>query len=106
MSIRTSVAALAAALLLAAGVARASDENELNVTASSAAPDAPQAEPRDDARDADDARAKHTRCVRETGTRLPRRSCLPGRVYTQEDLRSTGRTDVGQALRMLDPSIR
>ena len=29
-----------------------------------------------------------------------------GRVYTQDDLRSTGQVDIAQALRMLDPSIR
>ena len=55
-------------------------------------------------------------CLRETGTliraRRPARSnerCPShqfGRVYTQDDLRSTGQADIAQALRMLDPSIR
>ncbi|MDQ3287966.1 MAG: hypothetical protein M3Q42_06830 [Pseudomonadota bacterium] len=29
-----------------------------------------------------------------------------GRVYTREDIRSTGETDLAEALRKLDPSIR
>ena len=54
-------------------------------------------------------------CLRETGTMIrPRRAradgrCLSyqaGRVYTNDDLRNTGQTDVVQALRMLDPAIR
>ncbi|HYE85373.1 MAG TPA: hypothetical protein VEA16_03385 [Vicinamibacterales bacterium] len=46
-------------------------------------------------------------CVRETGTRVHQsRQCQPGRVYTQEDLRRTGATDVADALRRLDPAIQ
>ncbi|GAB6195126.1 hypothetical protein [Lysobacter xanthus] len=56
-------------------------------------------------------------CLRETGSRIrprdsarggPRARCLAGngRVYTQDDLRGTGQTDLNEALRMLDPSIR
>ena len=54
-------------------------------------------------------------CLRETGTLIRTRRAARagercpshqfGRVYTQEDLRSTGQTDIAQALRMLDPSI-
>lgn len=55
-------------------------------------------------------------CLRETGTRIRSRaprpgardtcpSVLPGRVYTQDDLRSTGEVDIADALRRLDPSI-
>ncbi|MGY4515445.1 hypothetical protein [Lysobacter sp. HA18] len=56
----------------------------------------------------------HPNCLRETGTLIRARSrsgnqgCAnhgPGRVYTQDDLRSTGQTDIADALRMLDPSI-
>jgi len=55
-------------------------------------------------------------CLRSTGTRIRPRatgasrgrctSFFNGRVYTQDDLRSTGEVDIAQALRMLDPSIR
>ncbi|MBB5016672.1 hypothetical protein [Rehaibacterium terrae] len=49
--------------------------------------------------------AKSPLCVRETGTRLPRRACLPGRSYDREDLLRTGATDIGDALRRLDPAV-
>lgn len=67
-------------------------------------------------------------CVRYTGSRvvssriqrraradptdevgeLDRDGCVAanGRVYSREDLRRTGQTDIADALRMLDPSIR
>lgn len=64
-------------------------------------------------------------CIRYTGTRIVRRAperdatddkvgeldrddcvAIGGRVYSQEDLRRTGKTDVADALRMLDPAIR
>lgn len=52
-------------------------------------------------------------CVRYTGSRIPRSrmdqsDCVisNGRVYSREDLRRTGQTDIGDALRMLDPAIR
>ena len=53
-------------------------------------------------------------CLRETGTLIRARGsrdakgCIPGatgRAYTQDDLRSTGQTDIASALRMLDPAI-
>jgi hypothetical protein len=49
-------------------------------------------------------------CVDNTGTRLPnvdQSHCVGfGRSWTYSDIRSTGQTDVGQALRDLDPSVR
>lgn len=61
-------------------------------------------------------------CLRHTGSRIQvraptpgnddsrtsRRDCLAanGRVYTRADIDGTGRTDIGEALRALDPSIR
>lgn len=50
-------------------------------------------------------------CVRSTGSHLPPpkgQSCLPvmGRSYSQQDIQNTGANDIGQALRMLDPSVR
>ncbi len=32
-------------------------------------------------------------------------SASPGRTYSEDDIRNTGQTDLGQALKMLDPSI-
>lgn len=49
-------------------------------------------------------------CIRDTGSHIPppKGQCLPvaGRSYSQEDIRRTGETNVGQALQMLDPSVR
>ncbi|MDQ3287969.1 MAG: hypothetical protein M3Q42_06845 [Pseudomonadota bacterium] len=53
-------------------------------------------------------------CLRHTGTRIAQRNrpgdkpCVPrnGRVYTRDDIDSTGAVELSEALRMLDPSIR
>jgi hypothetical protein len=57
-------------------------------------------------------------CIKETGTRIKqaaraesdksRRDCVAGggRVYTRSDIETTGRVDLADALRALDPSIR
>ncbi len=53
-------------------------------------------------------------CLRQTGSRItPRpdkqgRKCVnaPGRSYSKDDLDRTGATDVAEALRRLDPSVR
>jgi hypothetical protein len=47
-------------------------------------------------------------CVADTATRIPVRpgECAAfGRTWTQQDLKSTGATDVGQGLSLLDPSL-
>lgn len=49
-------------------------------------------------------------CARDTGSRIERpddKACgaEPGRTYTQQELEDTGRLDVGEALRQLDPRI-
>ena len=53
-------------------------------------------------------------CLRSTGTRIINRRdtrnaqrCVAanGRVYSRDDLRDTGRVDMADALRALDPSI-
>lgn len=63
-------------------------------------------------------------CIRYTGTRIVRKAperdatadkvdeldrddcvAVGGRVYSQEDLRRTGHTNVADALRVLDPAI-
>ncbi len=57
------------------------------------------------------AEAKPTRhdCLRETGSRIKRKGddCLnvPGRSYGQDEISETGRTNLGDALRQIDPSI-
>jgi hypothetical protein len=47
-------------------------------------------------------------CVADTGTRIPvsPSDCAgPGRVWTDQDVKSTGATDAAQALRQLDPTV-
>jgi hypothetical protein len=47
-------------------------------------------------------------CVPETASRIPQKdsACAGfGRTWTGTDLQRTGQQDVGQALKMLDPSI-
>lgn len=58
-------------------------------------------------------------CISDTGTRIKKRAervesdtagkaCVAagGRVYTRGDIQGTGRVDLADALRALDPSIR
>ncbi len=71
-----------------------------------------------DARTAEIAAGDNTQtedrlCPRETGSRIvtrakdDRKRCNTfGRVYTSDDLQRTGASNVGDALRTLDPSIR
>lgn len=61
----------------------------------------------------DKAQAEDRLCPRETGSRIAtgtkddRKRCNTfGRVYTSDDLQRTGASNVGDALRTLDPSIR
>ena len=47
-------------------------------------------------------------CVSNTATRIPMSpaECAAfGRVWTEQDVKSTGATDSAQALRLLDPSV-
>ncbi len=57
---------------------------------------------------------KDRNCLRHTGTRITHRTSSDkdricsngrGRVYTRDDLDRTGRIDIADALRALDPSI-
>lgn len=54
--------------------------------------------------------AKRRLCPDQTATRIKHRKgaeCMsPGRVYTREDLDSTGAVDTAEALGRLDPSLR
>ena len=43
-------------------------------------------------------------CV-ETGSRIPGDCGAIGRGYNQRDIRTTGQTDAGSAIRMLDSSV-
>ena len=91
----------------------------LPVFAQDAAPAAAPAQPASQpaaARTQDDDAAVDRFCLRETGSLIRRRAAKadgrtcasgqPGRVYTQDDLRSTGEVDIANALRRLDPAIR
>lgn len=47
-------------------------------------------------------------CVSKTATRIPMSptECAAfGRVWTEQDIKTTGATDSAQALRLLDPSV-
>ena len=71
-----------------------------------------------DAKDQNADRLSDRNCLRSTGSLVTTRynarverekqKCIAanGRSYTQEDLRDTGATDIGDALRRLDPSVR
>jgi hypothetical protein len=47
---------------------------------------------------------QQTGCV-GTGSRIPSDCGGIGRQYNQRDIRTTGQTEAGPALRMLDPSV-
>ncbi len=104
---------LATALLALAGTVSA-QATTVDEAAANEARDAPAAtDQTDQGRDAVADRF----CVRETGSRIPAarrvgtkdnaKGCLSsnGRSYSRDDLRNTGRTDLADALRALDPSI-
>lgn len=78
----------------------------------------PEEEAREQAREARKDRASERFCIQETGSRIvatrnarsneERKECVAagGRVYTREDIERTGSTDLADALRRLDPTIR
>jgi hypothetical protein len=50
--------------------------------------------------------AKDPTCLTDTGIRFRDAQCSAfGRSYTDEDIRNTGATQVGDALQLLDPAI-
>jgi hypothetical protein len=63
---------------------------------------------------ADDAKPplSEANCVRKTGSRIRQRdaktACTgqPGRSYSKDELDRTGHTNLGDALRALDPAVR
>ncbi|MGH8137300.1 MAG: hypothetical protein ACREVV_03780 [Steroidobacteraceae bacterium] len=62
-----------------------------------------------DARAASASNTVPITCIRDSGSRIPAnpQGCqdVAGRSYSHEDIDRTGQTDVGNALRMLDPSV-
>ncbi len=80
-------------LILSAGLASAAD-----ATAASAEPTKPGVE------------QQPVSCLRETGTRIPTKpgECVsaPGTSYSREVLQETGRVNLDDALRQIDPRIR
>jgi hypothetical protein len=57
---------------------------------------------------ADSAQRPPAGCVADTTSRLPvsPKDCPGfGRTWTDQDVKSTGATDAGQALRQLDPNV-
>src|SRR5690554_4387173 len=77
----------------------------------------PEEQAREQAREARKDKGAERFCIRETGSRIvanrnarskaEREECVAagGRVYTRDDIRRTGSTDLADALRRLDPSI-
>jgi len=63
---------------------------------------------------ATDKRASNVGCVKDTGTNIRPRDpktgkplCIgPGRAYSREQIDRTGQTNLADALRRLDPSVR
>lgn len=78
----------------------------------------PEEEAHQQAREARKDKASEHFCIQETGSRIvanrnarsanERKECVAagGRVYTRDDIRRSGSTDLADALRRLDPSIR
>ena len=78
----------------------------------------PEEQAREEARDARNDRASDRFCIQETGSRIvanrnarsksERTECVAagGRVYTREEIERTGSTNIRDALRRLDPSLR
>ena len=66
------------------------------------------------ASNATDKRASNVGCVKDTGTNIRPRDpktgkplCIgPGRSYSREQIDRTGQTNLADALRRLDPSVR
>jgi len=52
--------------------------------------------------------AQNPYCLNQTGSRIAASSadCAFGRSYSSDDMNRTGATTTGDALRLLDPSIR
>lgn len=106
-------------LLLAAGMVAATAQAQ---TAAEQAPNPPAAATDAAAKTAPDAqtpvadgdkkRLSDANCLRETGSRItqrngkPRCTGQPGRAYTKDDIDRTGHTNLGDALRALDPAVR
>lgn len=50
---------------------------------------------------------QNSNCLTDTGSRIPgaQAACAPGRSYSSADIERTGKTNAGDALAQLDPSI-
>ena len=96
--------------LVIAGAAQAAQPQTTQAQPATAADAA--SVPQDEAKKDD---IKDRNCLRHTGTRITHRTATDkdrmcsngriGRAYTREDLERTGRVDIADALRALDPSI-
>lgn len=116
----TCIALAVAMLALSAPLAIASPPAPQDPADPAAVADTAQPETQAPAVAAEDTSITRRHCLQNTGSLITavrnqraRREgktyeCAPafGRVYTQEDLRTTGGADLGDILRSLDPSIR
>ena len=104
-------------LVLAASLAAATAYAQAPVEPAPAAPQAtepraaPDSEAQTPAGQADKRRLSDAHCLRQTGSRITQRDgkarCngQPGRVYSKDDIDSTGHTNLADALRALDPAF-
>ncbi|QWP76378.1 hypothetical protein J5226_22790 [Lysobacter sp. K5869] len=97
------------ALATVFGAGAASAQTAPDRTRDEAATTAAQTDAKTDPAAAQAAR-KDPNCLTQTGSRVQARgksACAGyGRSYDRKDLERTGETDVGQALRKLDPRLR
>lgn len=105
------IAALAALLGAGAAVAQTPVQADAQVRADAVQPTAAPAANAGAKADAGvAASAADPTCLKQTGSRIAargKRDCAgQGRSYDRKDLQRTGETDVGQALRKLDPRLR
>lgn len=98
------IALLAAALGAGAASAQTASDRSRDEAATAAAQTDAKTDP------AAQAARKDPNCLTQTGSRVQARgksACVGhGRSYDRKDLERTGETDVGQALRKLDPRLR
>ena len=116
-SLATAFAVVVFGMSFGAFAQTATTDAQAQVQVGSTQADAAVAADAQVAADTDAANAKRTSnvgCVKDTGTNIRPRDpktgkalCIgPGRSYSREQIDRTGQTDLADALRRLDPSVR
>ena len=116
-NLATALAAVVFGMSFGAFAQTATTDAQAQVQVASTQADAAVAADAQVAANTDAANAKRTSnvgCVKDTGTNIRPRDpktgkalCIgPGRSYSREQIDRTGQTDLADALRRLDPSVR